>query len=286
MLGGASIGCLFKEVKPDQARECIERAVEKGIRYVRAMLAHSSMSTLWHRVLLETGSKGCCSRVCRLTRHPGTEPVLARRALVRRCPQGRTSRFRRNAVVSFFPSDRSRSSKTTTLRKTTRDISIRTITTSTVCAGPTPAMASASHRASQPHGCNAKSSTACACTTLKIKNASPRPPLQVEHAASAQPSLLHEAVAWLNCLRICMCMSISRRCGRDNDCSESRGQSEGNLTRNEQRAVHRCVSQEVPGKIRQHYVRKSLRQSTRRQPHMLSRFVAQHLALLLVALLH
>ena len=35
MLGGASIGCLFKEVKPDQARECIERAVELGIRYVR-----------------------------------------------------------------------------------------------------------------------------------------------------------------------------------------------------------------------------------------------------------
>lgn len=35
MLGGASIGCLFKEVKPDQARECVERAVEKGIRFVR-----------------------------------------------------------------------------------------------------------------------------------------------------------------------------------------------------------------------------------------------------------
>eukprot|EP01046_Picozoa_sp_COSAG06_P078543 COSAG06_NODE_26134_length_620_cov_24.011516_1_plen_95_part_00 len=35
MLGGASIGCLFKEVKPDQARECVDRAIEKGIRYVR-----------------------------------------------------------------------------------------------------------------------------------------------------------------------------------------------------------------------------------------------------------
>jgi aryl-alcohol dehydrogenase-like predicted oxidoreductase len=35
MLGGASIGCLFKEVKPDQARECVDRAIEKGIRFVR-----------------------------------------------------------------------------------------------------------------------------------------------------------------------------------------------------------------------------------------------------------
>ena len=34
MLGGASIGCLFKEVKPDQAKECVDRAVEAGIRYV------------------------------------------------------------------------------------------------------------------------------------------------------------------------------------------------------------------------------------------------------------
>ena len=180
MLGGASIGCLFKEVKPDQARECIERAVEKGIRYVRAMLAHSRMSTLWRRVLLE---KGCCSRVCRLTRHPGTEPALARRALVRRCPQGRTSRFRRNAVVSFFPSDRSRSSKTITLRRTTRGIFLQTTTTSIVCAGPTPVTASASHRASQLHGCSAKSLTVCACTTLKIKNDSRRPPLLVKLTA-------------------------------------------------------------------------------------------------------
>ena len=54
MLGGASIGCLFKEVKPDQARECIERAVEKGIRYVRVV---SRVSTLWRRVLLENGSE-------------------------------------------------------------------------------------------------------------------------------------------------------------------------------------------------------------------------------------
>jgi hypothetical protein len=46
MLGGASIGCLFKEVKPDQARECIERAVEKGIRFVRAEPARLGQYTL------------------------------------------------------------------------------------------------------------------------------------------------------------------------------------------------------------------------------------------------
>jgi D-threo-aldose 1-dehydrogenase len=34
MLGGASIGCLFKEVTPESARDCIDRAVEAGIRYV------------------------------------------------------------------------------------------------------------------------------------------------------------------------------------------------------------------------------------------------------------
>ena len=54
MLGGASIGCLFKEVKPDQARECIERAVEKGIRYVRVV---PRVSTLWRRVLPEKASE-------------------------------------------------------------------------------------------------------------------------------------------------------------------------------------------------------------------------------------
>lgn len=34
MFGGGAIGCLFKDVKPEAAKACVERALEVGIRYV------------------------------------------------------------------------------------------------------------------------------------------------------------------------------------------------------------------------------------------------------------